>query len=125
MKYKKLLVAILLSFFVFPLVANAGGLKGAFGGSSPLGNVATKAGVDDVGDVETVTGRVINAALTLVGIIFLILMVYGGFLWMTARGNEEQVTKAQKVIYGTIIGLVVILSAYAITVFVTSKLAGS
>ena len=74
--------------------------------------------------VETVAGNVIQSFLSVFGILFLGLMVYGGYMWMTARGNEEQVTKAQKIIYGTVIGLVVVLSAYAITVFVTRKLGG-
>ena len=49
-------------------------------------------------------------------------IVYGGFLWMTAHGNEEQVTKAKNLITAALIGLVIILSAYAISVFVISKL---
>lgn len=85
-----------------------------------LGKTATKAGTTE-GDVGTIVGTIINAALTLVGIIFLVLMVYGGYLWMTARGNSEQVDKAKEIIIGALIGLVVIMSAYAITVFVTSR----
>ena len=49
-------------------------------------------------------------------------MVYAGYLWMTARGEEEKITKAQNIIKGTIIGLIVVMSAYAITYFVTSGL---
>ena len=86
-----------------------------------FGATAEKAGVKTGGNLEDVIGTGIGAALTLVGLIFLILMVYGGYLWMTARGAEEQIGKAQKIIYGTIIGLVVVLSAYAITVFVPGQ----
>jgi len=120
----KLYTFLVISIASIPLFVSAGGLRNAFGANSPLNTVANQAGVQDVGDVQTVAGRIINTALTLVGIIFLLLMVYGGYMWMTARGNEEQVTKAQKIIYGTVIGLVVVLSAYAITVFVTRKLGG-
>lgn len=119
---KYFLPAIVIIFMILPSTALAGGLKNAFGNGSPLDRVGQGAGVDTDGDLGTVTGRVINAALTLVGIIFLILMVYGGYLWMTARGNEDQVKKAQQVIYGTIIGLVIVMSAYAITKFVTTRL---
>jgi hypothetical protein len=86
-----------------------------------LGNAADKAGVTGQADLPTVIGTVINAALTLVGLFFLILMVYAGYLWMTARGESDQVDKAKKIITGTVIGLVIVLSAYAITTFVTTS----
>jgi hypothetical protein len=82
--------------------------------------VATKAGVSQ-SNVEDVVGTGLNAALSLVGLIFLILMVYAGYLWMTARGEEEPIKKAQKIIIGSVIGLVLILSAYAITTFITGR----
>lgn len=69
-------------------------------------------------------GTVINAALTLVGLIFLVLMVYAGYLWMTARGESEQIDKAKDIIKASIIGLVIVLSAYAISAFVTGRFEG-
>lgn len=86
---------------------------------SHLNTVATKAGTTE-GELSSIVGTVINTALTLIGLIFLILMVYAGFLWMTARGESDQVDKARKIIVGSVIGLVIVLSAYAITVFVTT-----
>jgi hypothetical protein len=83
-----------------------------------LDAAAKKAGTTE-GDVSSIVGIVINAMLTLVGLFFLILMVYAGYLWMTARGEADQVEKAKKIIVGALIGLVIVLSAYAITVFVT------
>lgn len=85
-----------------------------------LGTVASKAGITQ-GDVGTVVGTFINAALSLVGLIFLGLMIYSGIMWMTARGEEEQITKARKIIYASIIGLFITVSAYAITIFVTGR----
>jgi cytochrome bd-type quinol oxidase subunit 2 len=72
-------------------------------------------------DIGSITGQVINTALQLVGIIFLGLMVYAGYLWMTAAGEESQVEKAQKIVTSAIIGLVLTMSAYAITTLVTSR----
>lgn len=112
-----LAVAAIILFCLPTAVFAQGNLKDA---STNLGKTATKAGTTEE-DVGTIVGTIINAALTLVGIIFLILMVYGGYLWMTARGNSEQVDKAKEIILGALIGLVVIMSAYAITVFVTSR----
>ncbi len=56
----------------------------------------------------------------LFGGIFLITMIYAGYLWMTAQGNQEQVEKAKKIIINSSIGLAIILSAYAITYFFLS-----
>jgi len=64
------------------------------------------------------SGRVIRAALTIIGVIFLLLMVYGGFMWMIARGDKEKVTQGRETIINATIGLVIVLAAYAITQFI-------
>jgi cytochrome bd-type quinol oxidase subunit 2 len=121
--FKKITILLILSLFIiFPGVVLAQGIRGSFGEGSPLETVRDRAGFEEGDDVGTLTGRVINTALSLVGIIFLVLMVYAGYLWMTARGEEAQITKAKDIIRGTIIGLVLVLSAYAITIFVTRSL---
>ena len=73
-------------------------------------------------DVPSVIGSVIGAVLSFVGVLFLGLMIYGGLLWMTAQGNEQQVTKAKDLIVSAVIGLVIVMSAYAITAFVGQSL---
>jgi preprotein translocase subunit SecG len=67
-------------------------------------------------------GLIINSALGLLGVIFLILTIYAGVLWMTAGGEESQVDKSKKILTASIIGLVIVLSAYAITTFVITPL---
>lgn len=67
--------------------------------------------------VEVVAG-IINVSLGLLGIVFVALLVYAGFLWMTANGNEDNIAKAKKTIFAAVLGLVLILSAFAITQFV-------
>lgn len=67
-------------------------------------------------------GRVINAGLSVVGIVFLVLMLYGGYLWMTARGKEERLEKAKNTLEAAIIGLIIALAAYGITYFVVSRI---
>lgn len=115
-----MLLAVVAGVFV-PSLAFAQGIKNALGN---LQQTAGPAGVEGSGDVGSIVGTIINAALTFVGLIFLVLMVYAGFLWMTARGEEEQINRAKKIITGTIIGLIITVSAYAITVFVTSRFGG-
>ena len=73
-------------------------------------------------DLAVTVGGIISAVLTLLGIIFLVLIVYAGFTWLLARGREEEIEKAQKIIETSVIGLLVILIAYAITKFVFSVL---
>ncbi len=84
-----------------------------------LSKTANRAGLDKYGDsVPNLVGSVIGTALSLIGVLFFILMVYGGFLWMTDHGKEEQVTKAKDTIIAAVIGMVVVLASYAITTFV-------
>lgn len=70
-------------------------------------------------------GRVINVALSVVGLVFLVLMLYGGYLWMTARGKEERLNKAKDTIEASIIGLIIVLAAYGITYYVVSRIVAS
>ena len=63
-------------------------------------------------------GRIIRTLLGLLGIIFLVLMVYAGFLWMTARGESDPVDKAKDIIRQAIIGLIIVFLAYALTGFI-------
>lgn len=65
----------------------------------------------------------INQALTLLGAVSLMLLLYGGFLWVWARGNEEQVGQAKQIIQGTIIGLVIVFASLGITRFVFTTVA--
>ena len=72
--------------------------------------------------MATRIGKIIGAVLSFVGVIFMVLIVYGGLTWMTASGNEKQVEKAKNLIVQAVIGLVVVLAAYAITKFIGDSL---
>lgn len=61
---------------------------------------------------------VLNYLLTFAGLVFFLLLIYAGYLWMSARGNEEQVEKAKKMIREIIIGIIIILLARLITEFI-------
>ncbi|MEK9158386.1 MAG: hypothetical protein AAB673_00070, partial [Patescibacteria group bacterium] len=73
-------------------------------------------------DIRVTIAKIIRAALGLLGIVALGLVIWGGVEYMTAEGNEEQITKAKKILLNAAIGLAIILSAFAITQFVLSKL---
>jgi len=72
--------------------------------------------------IQTRVGTLIGTALSFVGVIFLILIIYAGILWMTASGNEKKVEKAREMIVESIIGLVIVSLAYALVYFITNFL---
>jgi len=67
-------------------------------------------------------GKVINIALTMLGVIFLLLTFYAGYLWMFAQGEEEMIGKSKKILTTAVIGILIIVSAYSITSLVVGKL---
>ena len=73
-------------------------------------------------DINVMIGQIITTALSFVGVIFLILMIYGGFLWMTAAGNDEKISKAKNIFRDGIIGIIVVLAAGAIYITVRELL---
>ena len=68
-------------------------------------------------------GTFISAVVGFVGVIFLLLMVYGGLTWMTAGGNEEKIGKAKKIIVNSVIGIILVMLSYAIVQFIMSRVA--
>jgi len=118
---KKVLFVFILIFCVFNLassaLAQAG--TGSTSASYEIGKqfvaVNKTAGYDAPTDPRTIAARVIRVVLNFLGIIFLGLIVYAGFLWMTAGGAEDRVEKATKLLYRSVIGLIIILAAYSIT----------
>ncbi|MFA6427204.1 MAG: pilin [Candidatus Magasanikbacteria bacterium] len=77
------------------------------------------------GNLPEIIGNVIGTALSMVSVVFFVLMIYGGILWMTDRGNEEQAKKALNTVFAAIIGIIIVMSAYAITNFVFKSVGGT
>lgn len=76
-------------------------------------------------DLRTTIMLVINILIGFLGIVAVVGIVYGGFKYMTAGGNEEQAAGGRKVIAAGVIGLVIIFTAYAIASFTVSSLANA
>ncbi|MBP6945310.1 IPT/TIG domain-containing protein [Patescibacteria group bacterium] len=74
------------------------------------------------GDPRVIAARIINVALGLLGIIFLALVVYAGFLWMTSGGDAGNAEKARTLLRNAVIGLIIVLSSWAITRYVLTRL---
>jgi len=100
------------------------------GDSGLLSNAAEEAGYKNENEEVNRTafaeqvGQIIEAAMSFLGIIFTALMVYGGFLWMTSRGNEDQVDKAQRIITSAVIGLIIAVGAFSISDWAVRTLLG-
>lgn len=127
--YHRIIIFTLLALVVFSLagltMAQEKNLQDAFRNSpdDPLGTAAGQAGYAlEKTNALKIVSTVLNMMLSFIGVIFLISMIYGGFLWMTARGNDEQVNKAKNIMTTAVIGIVIIVLAYAISWFVLNRL---
>lgn len=78
--------------------------------------------LNENGDLPTIIGGVINVFLGVLGVIALGYALYGGYLWMTAAGNEEKIEQAKKTLRNGVIGLVIILMSAAIVNFILNRL---
>ena len=126
---KKLILASLLtSFFLFGFVSSSLADNYGLDKTISAGNKLEKAfSVNAIGAnaetfLSTRLGSIIGTLLSFLGVIFMVLVIYAGVLWMTARGAEAQVDKAKDILVNAIIGLILVLAAYAITAFVGGQL---
>ncbi|MBT4856959.1 hypothetical protein HON52_02105 [Candidatus Uhrbacteria bacterium] len=72
-----------------------------------------------------VIGTLVSVFLSALGIVLLIIIIYAGFLWMTAGGDADKVEKAKKWMINGVVGLVIVMASYAITAFIISALTGA
>jgi cytochrome bd-type quinol oxidase subunit 2 len=115
--YSQILTAFFCLFFICVSATQAASLNDAFS-SNTLAPAAQ--GYNTKADVYSIIGTTIQALLSLLGVIFILLIVYGGVTWMTAEGEETKVEKAQKIIRNAVIGLIIVIASYAISYFVIS-----
>lgn len=76
-------------------------------------------------DVRTVIGRIINVFLGVLGLVAIIIILWSGYLWMVSGGDEDKIAKAKRHLRNGVIGLIIILAAWAITIFIFNKLGGA
>jgi len=124
-KYFKILIFTFLLFFVAnnvfagrlldPTKINPGFMAGE---SAKVAGI--NVGSDN--DIGGVVSLVIKAFLSILALLFIVLVILGGYYWMSAGGDETKMTKAKDTIQKAIIGLIIIISAYTITVFIFKAL---
>ncbi|MFH1890884.1 MAG: hypothetical protein ABIJ91_04980 [Candidatus Kuenenbacteria bacterium] len=132
--YKKIIFGIIIVIFLAvccPLYISGAYAYGIDGGQSASDlldaqvNTAEQAapslGKWEKKSFPEMAGTIIYYILGLLGVIFLVLIIFSGIMWMTAGGNEETVTKARGIIKGAIIGAIIILGSYALTYFVVDQ----
>lgn len=103
-----------------------------FSGSQVGAQVGAEVGLETVReqagfantDLITIIGKIIQIVLSFLGLIALIIIIYAGVIWMTSRGNAEKIDRAKKMMIAGLIGLLIILSAFAIVTFVIRLLTG-
>ena len=102
-------------FFVF----------GADNALAQADNLATFGAETGLGteDPRIIVAKLVRAALGTLGVIGVVLVIYGGFLWMTSQGDEPKITKAKGILINAAIGTAIILSSLAITQFIINSLA--
>ena len=93
------------------------GLGGAFQDMLEKAGQETGYKTGDPEMFSTMVSSVVSVILTLLGVIFLVMIIYSGIRWMTAGGREEVVTRAKDSIRQAIIGLIIVIGAYAISYF--------
>ncbi len=114
------LLVISYSLFVIPGAAWAA--KGDI--RKWLNDAAVIAGIDTTkGDPILIWAAVVKAALGFAGVIFFAYIMYAGFLWMTAMGEQEKITKAKDTLIHSTIGFVLLLGSYVIVKYLVDELA--
>jgi membrane-associated PAP2 superfamily phosphatase len=121
--------------FLFILLFSFGvnrSLADATSSESGSGLWTSQLGMDKVGsaygedqnpiDIRYRVVKIINIVVSIIGILLVILMVYAGFLWMTASGNEDQISKAKKIMANAAVGLVIVFLSWSITYFILKRL---
>ncbi|MBI4090592.1 MAG: Ig-like domain-containing protein [Candidatus Komeilibacteria bacterium] len=76
-------------------------------------------------DLKTTIENIVRIVLGFIGIIFLVLMLYGGFVWMTSGGDEKKISQAKKIIVSATVGLIITLASYAIASFIVNRIGGA
>ncbi len=114
---KVALIAGSLAALALPVMASAQSAT-----SFSIENIGSSIGLG-TSDLKTTVVNIIKLVLGLMTLLAVALIIYGGFVWLTAAGNEENVEKAKRIISAAVIGLVIILLAWAIVIFVANTTA--
>ena len=86
---------------------------------------AADTGLSNTQDIRVTIAKIIRIVIGFLGIVAVGLIMYAGWVWMTSEGNEEKIEQAKKILTNAVIGLIIILSAFAIVSFIINSLTGA
>ncbi|OGY44696.1 MAG: hypothetical protein A3J62_01145 [Candidatus Buchananbacteria bacterium RIFCSPHIGHO2_02_FULL_38_8] len=116
-----ILTALLTINFSLITITQASTFDQIFGGFK---NTGVNAGYQTTGtgapkyEFNVAWAKYANGLLNIIAVLFLIFVIYGGWLWMTAHGNEEQVAKAKKMIVQSVVAIGIIFFARLMVEFI-------
>ena len=123
-KYRKIFFSSLLTVLLFLIMAQAVlAITGANNAGAGLDETARRGYglssdqliAESNSDIPTIIGKIVGAGLALLGVVFFLLILYAGLSWILSMGNEEKITQSKDMIIAAVLGLIVVLGAYAIT----------
>lgn len=113
---------ILPSFILVPTVSAQNlGADDLWGNAALQTNIQNATGLGNR-DPREIAASVIRVVLGFLGIIAVLIILYAGFLWMTAAGNDDKIATAKSMMSAGVIGLIIILAAFGIATFVMNAL---
>jgi hypothetical protein len=83
------------------------------------------AGTLTTADPRFLAGRIVQIALSFLGVIAVLIVMYAGFLWMSSDGDEEKIRTAKGILRNGVIGLAIILASWGIATYIINRLVGN
>ena len=117
-------IVLILQVCIFPVRLALAATAAVSSIQSGLNSAANQSGLDAGGltDPVKIIGSLIGSLLSLIGVLLFLYILYGGFTWMTAAGDPGKTKSAMQIIRNAVIGIVIIVSAYAISNFVITQI---
>jgi len=117
---KTIQIVTIVGLFIIPIATHAQYIQNGF-------DIASNIGGDEIGttDLRDVIINLVNVLLGFLGIIFIIIILWGGFQWMFSGGNDESVSSARSTLISGFIGIAIIITAFSIAQFVINALSGA
>jgi cytochrome bd-type quinol oxidase subunit 2 len=124
MRQKIKIISTTIIIFLFPILVSAQSALDKLNTVGKSGGFNTDSDTGDGTLLATILGKIVQAFLGILGVIFIILILLAGFNWMTAAGEEEKVNKAKDTLRRAVIGLIIIISSWGIWTFISYYILG-
>jgi len=106
---------VLVLGLVMPVVANAQEMNNG------LENFRTHATYGNT-DLPSAMGNIMRIVLGFLGLVCAVIIIAGGFKWMTSSGDETKIAEAKKLMVAGIVGIIIVVLAYAVAAYLTARI---